>query len=884
MPDRIRCKQCDIQFPNEKYPLNRKAEFLNTVGESVSIYYHEDSSGKRYYINGVIDSMKNDWMLRQLDELSLSYQKTKDERYARRVILALEAYSRYFPHYLVKVFITRPTNDPKARTKQTNTYTYVSTGGPWMRNGKRYANKPSEPKASLERTDTPYGWTQSRWGWGRWGGEIPTPLALVYEKVKDSAEFERLSSERGIDVRKQVLSIFYNAVAYVQEFPFWFQIHNNASSHMRHMIDVGRIIGEPEFVHFGYRWSREVMEKYSFSRDGAFAESPGYIYVFLATHEENFHALEGYVDPPGYIGRDGVHISGANTKPSLDFLQKARYATESMRFPNGSSPPIGDSRHDNFVQPTFRPGTTSTPLSESKPLLLPGYGHAVLGDGTDDAQVQAHLHFSSFKDVVHTHADGLSLMLWAFGAELFTDIGYHKSHYRPYVSTTLSHNTVVVDRNAQNGNDTKGRVTIFEPRLAGLSFVQVEDRNLYGKICNRYRRTFLLNTSDLSAPYLIDIFEVHGGKTHDYVLHGPTVFDSTLNTTASLAPMTGERPLLVSGEHWSERINAPPYGVFTNVRTGTVANDFKATYTLVDPYKKPAYYVDPRYESGSSFHYAVDPSVYKEQLEIGVRTHFVTGASKDDLQLKLFVADSPLLARTGLNGSELTEKLKRPSLILRNESTKEAKSVFVAVHEPYYGKARIKEIRQLPLALDSGKGLALNIIFEDRRDTVIISLEDNQTVKTGGTTPTLLQGRAGVLIERNDTQPAASLIQGTRLEHDTVRIATPTAQYEGTIEQVVSCWDGAEQNAFISDTQLPEGTALRGAWMIVRFGEDSVTESFEIDSVEQRDGRTWIMLTDEPGLRMNKDSITETFFPRRQFAGKARYYIPTVAGPLRQTL
>jgi hypothetical protein len=867
LPNRISCVKCGTGFPNEKFPLNDKATFLNTLGEQVEIAFHRDATGQRFALPGAIQSWQNGWLTQQLEALGKLYRLTGDERFARRVVLVLDRYAQLFPHYLVKDFLTDKVDIPGSSITQKSRYVYLSTGGPWMRDGRRFAEKPSEPAASNERTNTPYGWTQSRWGWGRWGDEFPAELLVAYDLVQSSGEFQKLSAELRVDVRQRIADgLFGKAVAYLQEFPFFFHLNNNASGQIADIIRAGRVLGRPEWVHFGYRWSREVLEKYAFSRDGAFAESPGYLYVFLASQETNFTVLNAYSDPPGFVGQDGLHLENLGSSGSLAFLQKARAAVESICFPNGSLLPLGDNRHDEFVAPLAWPNTGRTALERSRSVLLPGYGHAILGDGRGDRQVQAHLQFSKFTDVVHTHRDGLSLMLWAFGSEFFTDIGYHKSKYRGYASTTLSHNTVVIDRTAQQGREPKGSVLLYEPNLPGVSLVQVQDKGAYEGTATRYRRTLLLNTRDVDAPYLVDVFEVCGGQTHDYALHGPTIFDSVAETTLPLNALAGERPLLGPEEKWTDDTGKCAYGVFTNVRSGPANGDFAVTLQLVKPFQLSEYHPNARYKAGASFHYAADPTFYREQRQLGVRTHFPGGSG----ERHLYLAESPSLLRSGLGGSALTEKLKRPSLLLRRQGADGLSSIFVAVHEPFYGAPKITAVKRLAATTAADSSVILRIESASGVDTVLLSLEGPQTIRTDSTTMT---GIAALLANPRDGEPTAFLFGGSELRAGTLQTTAAVTGHRGEIQSVTSQWDGAADNTFITSAPLPGGDVLRGTWMFVTFGESSATEAFEIDHVTASAGRTLVFLRDDPGLRMKGGTTSEIFFPRRQFTGKNHFVI-----------
>jgi hypothetical protein len=543
--------------------------------------------------------------------------------------------------------------------------------------------------------------------------------------------------------------------------------------------------------------------------------------------------------------------------------------------------PLSDNRHDDFADPTVRVGGGRVaPLVESKNVLLPGYGHAVLGAGKGDRQVQAHLHFSPFKEAIHTHADGLSLMLWAFGSELYTDIGYHRSKYRPWASTTLSHNTVVVDRGVQNGTSTKGRLLAWAEDGRGRSFVQVEDAGAYGPPVTRYRRTLLLDATDVDGPYVMDVFEVRGGTMHDYALHGPTVFESKAATELALAPLAGERPRLTAQEAAAYDPATHHYGQFTGVRAGTPGDVFNVDFRLTDPYRLPKYAANPRYPTPKSFHYAIDPAAYADRGAIGVVAHFVerAGDEADGVKTEFFLGETPSLLRSGLTGGPLTEKLRRPSMLLRREGGDGLASVFVAVHEPYYRESKIKNVRRLPTTEPGGSALAIVIERADRTDTLLLSL-DGETVTAREPSTAQLRGRLGVVSRGAGRSDEGWLVGGTRLTEGDFELATEQAAYEGTIDVVASRWNGDAENAFTTSAVLPEGTAVRGRVLIVHHGGGSAQvaeEGYAIDRVERRGERTVIHLADDPGLRIRDGVTEEIFLPRRKWTGVNRFMLPTV--------
>ena len=76
----------------------------------------------------------------------------------------------------------------------------------------------------------------------------------------------------------------------------------------------------------------------------------------------------------------------------------------------------------------------------------------------------------------------------------------------------------------------------------------------------------------------------------------------------------------------------------------------------------------------------------------------------------------------------------------------------------------------------------------------------------------------------------------------------------------------------LTDAPLPPGEELHGAWMIVTHG-NGYRHGYGIDRVERKDGKTWIHLLDDHGLRIEGDLTREAYFPRREIQGKNTFVI-----------
>lgn len=152
--------------------------------------------------------------------------------------------------------------------------------------------------------------------------------------------------------------------------------------------------------------------------------------------------------------------------------------------------------------------------------LLSGFGLALLNDPADDMAVS--LYYG--QHISHFHFDRLHFDLFANGQPMTPDLGYPDAMniFVPGVWTwsvnTVSHNTVVVDAAAQNGNDPGVVELMTDARW--VRAIEVNAATTYAQ-CSDYRRGLLLVDVPGGGRYLVDFFNVAGGRLHDYSLHGP---------------------------------------------------------------------------------------------------------------------------------------------------------------------------------------------------------------------------------------------------------------------------------------------------------------------------------------------------------------------------
>jgi hypothetical protein len=152
--------------------------------------------------------------------------------------------------------------------------------------------------------------------------------------------------------------------------------------------------------------------------------------------------------------------------------------------------------------------------------LLSGFGLGLLNDPADTTALSLYygLH------VTHSHFDRLAFDLYAHGQPMMPELGYPDAMNEliPGIYTwslnTISHNTVTVDAGTQPGN-AAGTVELF----ADGGWARAMAVNAPGTYpqCDVYRRTQVMVDSGAGRSYVVDVFEVRGGRQHDYSLHGP---------------------------------------------------------------------------------------------------------------------------------------------------------------------------------------------------------------------------------------------------------------------------------------------------------------------------------------------------------------------------
>ena len=380
-PDHITCGYCGMVFPNDNYPLDRVTTVTDATGTVHDYAYYEGKKGYKHYIHMHVDYCKKAYMERAVGEIARLYADTGEARYARQAAWILNRFADVYPHYNV------------------HGITDFTTCAPVIYNLKRLPTPENglQPVPGLAkdlrgyRTPYPYCSTLRGDGIDNWFySEMCPHLAQAYDLVANSEAFDKLSEARGKDVRQHIKDFFRTTANYARTFPIY--LGNMDPNLITGLAVIGRVIGEPEFVHDALRRARLILG-WQFYADGIWREaSPSY-------HSQTVNGLrrclegplKGYSDPEGYINpQDGARITDLDAATDVPMLQESIDALDRMRMPNGHSITV----HDTWAQVTQGNAVSRVRDEPVETHLVWAMGQAIMGLGRGETGVQANLHFS----------------------------------------------------------------------------------------------------------------------------------------------------------------------------------------------------------------------------------------------------------------------------------------------------------------------------------------------------------------------------------------------------------------------------------------------------------------------------------------------------------
>jgi hypothetical protein len=378
--------------------------------------------------------------------------------------------------------------------------------------------------------------------WGYWiysSINAWTPILLAYDLIYDSGALQQLGA---LDAVESELDW---AVQY--QLGYGREMGNMDKATMQGLIAFGKVLGRPQLVHHCIDWVRDMYQT-MFYADGWWHEGS------VAYHQQIHRGmigsvidpmLQGYSDPPGWTNARGVRYDNLDMYEHLAGpIARAQAVLDNIHQPNGNFQAIHDTTYPQVDwEKKF--------ITEARSYLWGAMGHAILGAGEGDRMVQATLHFSGMHG--HEHHDMNNLMLFAKGKELISETRYRpipeSNSTREWHTITAGHVTVAIDESTQsrtarrekqpadahdNGipdgkyrwrghgdSISDGRLRLHADDWNMVQVVEADGERAYPQTLNGiYRRMIALVKLDDDDTYVVDIFRVRGGETHDYMLHG----------------------------------------------------------------------------------------------------------------------------------------------------------------------------------------------------------------------------------------------------------------------------------------------------------------------------------------------------------------------------
>ena len=463
---------------------------------------------------GSVRTLKIGWALQQVEPLSLAYAFTGNDIYARVVERILLRMVDVYPGYLLQSYFQDVVDaDPGYANDHADALPTVFKRNACMGvyDG-RYGRGADKTTTRVTRVAT------GLWGCSRIAreqfstGSTFLTLFQAYDLVKQAIDAE---------VRRRIeqdflLELYSDVRAYEP-------ITNKSGAVRAARVAFGLVYDDKGELDAGIDGCRQILEK-EFYPDGSMKETPGYGHATI--REGVWMIAEMLNDAPDLPGlaryRAALEALGAiatplGTQPPIDDcgaaariprrtvdIAAARYG---IAIPNPGGPPsdfaILNTDLDRQVRLPKRRGALNR--------FFPGRRLACVGYGSGKNRVQMYvLGEDGLRG--HRHAAALSVQLYAGNWDVFPDLGYIGNHpANMWIKSTASHQTVVVDG--------KNSVAAEPSKLLGFvgqghaQFVDMRSPLAGGVVL---RRALTLVRKDDGLPILVDVFDVTGGRIHDY--------------------------------------------------------------------------------------------------------------------------------------------------------------------------------------------------------------------------------------------------------------------------------------------------------------------------------------------------------------------------------
>jgi len=826
-PNQITSTPSGTVFPNGSYSsLTQAVTVFSGKTVNAPYYLRAGSTTAKSLVFALIDYHKLSQLRSDFNKLSPAYinsgssPATRNDAYARRIASALLDWARWYPDY----YLTGK-----------NSASFINTSPSYI--------LASDLQRASDHNGLAHEWADDE--------------LLAFDSIYDSVALTNLSNELGFNLRDYIkTNLFCNEGDFiVNHVPVDVAIQSNLSGPYTVLAEVARVLNRPDYI----IWMDQYLDatvRQKIRRDGVLEEGLGYSIGYI---NENLNGAKGTRDyfltrPADTLLLQAISNRVGSYVSTLQYGQ-AQWAAASL--PTGQLPSFGDTPFNNYF----------SSHSSGNSALLPAYGHVAMGAGSGNQAVQVNQDFPGNNN--HMRCDVTAFVLWAFNNEMLGNIRYYNgTPGRQFDEQILAHNAVTIDRANMTpypDADTYGNgdLTLYEPGNTGLAMTEIDGQRAYSGKASRYQRLLFLNSADLNRPYVVDVLRVTGGTTHDYTLHGAIRWDQNWQCSFPLVSNPVTYPMLESGEVWVEPTSSgssfPYYGFWRNVSSNQAPGNFQVTYR----------------DTGSSH----------RDLRLWMT---------DDGTAKVYLGMTPNPGRDNTEPANFYVYWRPSAIIRKRIPSGTLQDLFVSVIEPLNGgNSTIQSVNRLPVTGSNLESVALKITFTDGRvDTYIVNLRNPQVAgATGGSTAVStgdgqysLTGRIGVVMDRPTSDSRVWTVNATDFQYPGRRLTTPNTYYSGLIAGEERKSTGGSNDAFISTSPLPLGTALRNRFLSLTHGALSgtgttgISEMFRIDQVVFSNSQYYVCFTNDHMLEItNGASSAEQMAPLRRFSTSNSFEIALTA-------
>ncbi len=479
-----------------------------------------------------------------------------------------------------------------------------------------------------------------------------------------------------------------------------------------------------------------------------------------------------------------------------------------------------------------------------------GYRMASVEFGWDKPGTALWMYYGDTAGGNHGHRDRLNFDIVYRGLCMLPDHGYPEATggwpQRIHATrNTIFHNTVVVNRMQQIHERSGGYPELF-CQLEDFGAIRVDSPQVYAGV-DKYQRTLAFVKVGEGQAYALDVFRVRGGNDHVYSLHGPP----GQVTCAGLSPVAQQGGTYAGLDvpYRDQALNAsmPMFGYpwLCNVeRDSKPPADFRVDWKAETGYRGVT-----------------------EDDDIHLRYHCMTPL--DDVAFA--DAEPP---------QHLSANPKWLRYLLGHRMGENLVSTFTGIIEPYSQQPVIAAVERLGIvdAPADSEPVCLKVTLADGAVDYLMA-GDSDTGAVRVENGPQFAGAVGWLRVRDGRVETAVLSRGTMLALGEFSLQLPQAGYSGTIAKMDKDMSG--KGYVWVDARLPEGDTLAGQQMIIdndRFRNATYT----IESVEA-DGELFkVCLGDVTFVRGYKDPNNYESGFTYNFQEGAGFIIPHLVRASRQ--